>query len=327
MSNENSKLEYETGVTPFLMSALSNSGDNKTFSSQAALFSASQGNGVTVRPNGVLTGGAVTPSAAATNNAIDIATLSCNLAGVITAISAATDTTITRPATNVASVSSITISSAGSIAVIKGTDGASTTFSEARGTSGAPPFIPVGSIEIAQVRVTSSASAAIAATEIFQVVGTHLEKADFPVYTIDNATGSIIFNTALPLIHTASVPKAVYAAYSEPVFVEQSFANDFVATETSHSTSSTQVYGDTVGTTSSSLGQGSFTAILSDGITDGIVSRKNDTLWFRYYQDKYKPAHLLTQGKLGISRTFAASEKAKVSCTISADKASIERAN
>lgn len=327
MSNENSKLEYESGVTPYVMHALTDSGDRKTFDSSALLFSESTGNAPVIRPNGVLTGGAVSVAVSGSNNVVDVAALTLNLNGVEDSVSAGLDTAITRAATDVASVSSITINAAGSIAVIQGTDSADTTIVETRGAAGGPPLIPVDSVEIAQVRTTTNTAGVITAAEIFQTIGTHLEKADFPTYEADNFNAQVVFNSALPANHTGSVAKAVYASYADPIFTEQNFANDFVPAENSHSVSSEQVYGATVGSSSSSLGQGSFTAILKDGITDDIITKKNQTLFFKYTQDKSKAPHILTQGKLGVSRTFGASDNPKVSCTISASVASVERAS
>lgn len=327
MSNENSQVQYESGVTPYAMEALTDSGDRKTFNSNATLFSEAAGNSPDVKADGVLTGGVASVAVSGSDDVIDVAALSCNLAGVKTSVSAGLDTAITRAATDVASVSSITITSLGAIAVVIGVDSADTTIVETRGAAGGPPLIPVGSIEIAQVRTTTNAAGIIASGEIFQTIGTHLEKADFPGFTVNNFGGSVTFDSTLPDIHTGNVAKGVSASYAEPIFLEQRFANDFVPAETSWSVSSEQVYGATVGTSSSSLGQGSFTAILNDGITDGIVGRKNENLWFRFYQDKYKTAHILTQGKLGLGRTFGASDNPKVSCTISSDSESIEQAS
>ena len=125
-------------------------------------------------------------------------------------------------------------------------------------------------------------------------------------------------------IHTGDLPKKVYASYAEPIFSDISLASDFVPAETSHSVSSTQVYGSTLGSSSSSLGQASFTAYLNDGIGDALVSLKNEILWFKFYPDRYKTPYMLTQGKLGISRTFPAGDNVQVSCTISAESASTE---
>jgi len=318
---ENAKLQYEAGQSSVAMSALTNSGDETTFTSAATLWSQRAGYAPVVMPNGVLTGLAV--SVHASNDTVTVAAGTCNLNGVVTSVSAGTGV-ITRPATNVAKVCSITINSSGSIAVVAGTDGGSTTFSETRAAAGGPPLIPTTSIEIAQVRVTASSAAVITAAQIFQVVGTHRERADYPLYDINYDEGSVTFLSALPEIHTGTVPKGVYASYASPIFSDVALASDFVPPETSHSVSSTQVYGTTLGSTSSTLGQGSFTAYLQDGVSDGLVQLKNEILWFKFYPDRYKSPYLLTQGKLGISRTFPAGDTLQAACTISASSAAVE---
>lgn len=318
---ENAKLQYEAGQSSVAMSALTNSGDETTFTSAATLWSQRAGYAPVVMPNGVLTGLAV--SVHASNDTVTVAAGTCNLNGVVTSVSAGTGV-ITRPATNVAKVCSITINSSGAIAVVAGTDGGSTTFSETRAAAGGPPLIPTTSIEIAQVRVTASSAAVITAAQIFQVVGTHRERADYPLYDINYDEGSVTFLSALPEIHTGTVPKGVYASYASPIFSDVALASDFVPPETSHSVSSTQVYGTTLGSTSSTLGQGSFTAYLQDGVSDGLVTLKNEILWFKFYPDRYKTPYLLTQGKLGISRTFPAGDTLQAACTISASSAAVE---
>lgn len=318
---ENAKLQYEAGQSSVAMSALTNSGDETTFTSAATLWSQRAGYAPVVMPNGVLTGLAV--SVHASNDTVTVAAGTCNLNGVVTSVSAGTGV-ITRPATNVAKVCSITINSSGAIAVVAGTDGGSTTFSETRAAAGGPPLIPTTSIEIAQVRVTASSAAVITAAQVFQVVGTHRERADYPLYDINYDEGSVTFLSALPEIHTGTVPKGVYASYASPIFSDVALASDFVPPETSHSVSSTQVYGTTLGSTSSTLGQGSFTAYLQDGVSDGLVTLKNEILWFKFYPDRYKTPYLLTQGKLGISRTFPAGDTLQAACTISASSAAVE---
>lgn len=324
--NENSLLKYESGVVPTAMSTLTDSGDRKNFTSAASLFSESSGNAPDVRPDGLLTGGVVVPAVSGADDAIDIASLTCYLAGVNTSVTASVDESVTRAVTDVAIINSIQITSAGAVAVVPGIDSLDATFNETRGAAGGPPYIVVGSIEIAQVRLTSNVVAPITVAEIFQTIGTHLEKSDFPVFIIDNTTGEVNFDVVLPASHTGDVAKGVFASYAEPVFTEQPFANDFVPADTSFSVSSEQVYGAVVGSAASSLGQGSFTAILNNGITDNIISRKGENLWFQYFQDKNKLPHILTQGKLGLSRTFGASDNPKVSATISASVESVDRA-
>jgi hypothetical protein len=264
------------------------------------------------------TGGAVIPAAAAGNDDVDTAALTCYLAGVLTSVSASTDESITRPASAVSKVNSITVTSVGAIAVVAGTDGSTAAFSETRGAAGGPPYIPVGDIEIAQVRVTSDTAAPITAAQIFTTPNTHQERWDYPIFTLDNAAGEVNFNTALPLIHTGDLPKKVFAEYSEPDFAEAVDAHDYTPPETSHSTSSTQVYGRTVGSSSSTLNQGSFSVIMKDGITDGLAKLKNKTLWFRLFPDRNKLPHRFDQGKLGVSRPYPASGNTVMACTISA---------
>jgi len=318
---ENAKLQYEAGQTATAMSLLTNSGDNIKFTSSSALWSKKAGSAPVVRPNGLLTGGAITVHA--TNDTINVAALTLNLNGVVTSVGAGTPT-ITRPATNVSKVCSVTVNTSGALAVVAGTDGATTAFSETRAAAGGPPLIPVDSVEIGQVRVTTSAAAAITAAQIFQVVGLHVERADFPLYDVTYETGGLTFLDALPLIHTGPTAKRTYASFSAPIFADVALASDFVAPETTHSVTSTQVYGATIGSSASTLGQGSFTAYLSNGISDGLVQLKNADLWFRFYPDRYASSYMLVQGKLGIARTFPAADSIQAACTISASAAGVE---
>ena len=318
---ENAKLQYEAGQNAVAMSALTNSGDETTFTSAATLWSGKSGYAPIVRPNGLLTGGAV--SVHADNDKVTVAALTCNLQGVVTSVAAGTGT-ITRPASDKAKVCSITINSSGAIAVVAGTDSLSSAFSETRAAAGGPPLIPVDSIEIAQVRVTTSAAGAVAASEIYQVVGLHTERADFPLWDVNYDAGSVTFLGALPEIHTGPVPKKVYASYASPIFADVALASDFIPPENTHSVSSTQVYGTTLGATASTLGQGSFTAYLSNGVSDALVQLKDQTLWFKFFPDRYASPYLLCQGKLGVSRTFPAGDSIQAACTISASAPAVE---
>jgi hypothetical protein len=330
---ESAKLQYEAGQNATAMTLLTTT-DATVFRSAASLWSGRSGFAPVVRPNGLLTGGAVVPDVSAVNNVVDVAALTCNLQGVVTSV-AAGEATITRPATAVSKVCSVTITAAGAIAVVAGTDGATTAFSETRAAAGGPPLIPVDSIEIAQVRVTSNTAAVITSAQIYQVVGTHQERADFPLYDINYGPtvvggvetvpgGSITQYAASPLIHTGSVAKRVYASYSSPIFADISLASDFVPPETTQSVSSTQIYGTTLGASSATLTQGSFTAYLQNGITDALVTLKNQLLWFRFYPDRFASPYALTQGLLGVARTFPAADNIQAACTISASRPSVD---
>jgi hypothetical protein len=318
---ENAKLQYEAGQNAVAMSALTNSGDRTSFTSAATLWSRRSGFAPVVRPNGLLTGGAVTTNGS--NNTVSIASLTCNLNGTVTAVAAGT-LVASRPSTAVAKVVSLTVNASGALAAVPGADGASTTFSETRGANGGPPLIPTDSIEIGQVRYTSNTAGVVLSTEIFQVVGLHVERADFPLFDVLPGSGTVRFLDALPAIHTGPVPKAVFASYASPVFADVALASDYVPAETSHSVTSTQVYGTTLGSSSSTLGQGSFTAFLTNGVSDPLVALKNQVLWFRFYPDRYATPYILDQGKLGIARTFPAGDRIQAACTISAEQASTE---
>jgi len=322
---ENAKLDYEGGQTSYAMGALTDSGDHLTFSSSATLWSRRTGYAPVIRPNGILTGGVVIPAVTVANDKVDVSALTCNLAGVVTSVAASVATlTITRPATAVSKVNSITVNSSGAFAVVAGTDGSTTAFSETRAAAGGPPLIPVGSIEVAQVRVISNTAAVITAAQIFQVIGTHRETASYPQYTVNYSEGTITLLAALPLIHTGVVAKAIYASYAAPIFAEIALADAFKAPETTHAVSSTQIYNTTLGSSKATLGQGAFTAYLDDGVTDPLVELKNEYLWFRFYPSRYSSSYLLCQGKLGINRTWPAGDNIQAACTVSATSAALE---
>jgi hypothetical protein len=304
-------IRYEAGQTAYPFEAMADSGDHAVFEASFSPISNAAGAEPVVAPYGLLTGGAITPSG--TNNVVNVAALTASMAGVTGADAmgviavAGTTATITRPATNVSKVCSITVDNTGAVVVVAGTDGAAATFVETRGVAGGPPLIPVGSIEIGQVRVTTSAAAAVEANQIYTVDGLHVERADYPVYSLNYATGEVAFATDLPLIHTGPAPKKVYIRGATPLFAPIPNTSDWVPAESTYSISSTNTYDGPVGSASSSLGQASFSAVLKDGITDAFVSKKGQNIWveFRPDRDKTVPRQL-TQGIIGISRTFPA---------------------
>ena len=317
---ENAKIQYEGGRNSYAMAELTDSGDRTAFSGAAALWSRSSGYAPVIRPNGLLTGGAVTPNA--TNNVVNVAAISANLAGVVISVGAGTLTASRGVSSDTHRITSLTINSSGALAAVAGVDGAA--FSETRGADGGPPFIPVGSIEIAQVRLTSITDAPVTAAEIFNTPNVHQELAAYPSYTVDYRHGSVSFIGALPAVHTGGVGKKVYASYAVPIFADVPYGAAFVPPETSNSTTSVQVYGSTIGSSSSTLNQGSFTAYLEDGITDPLVSVKGQILWFKHYPDRTKSPHILCQGKLGIARQYPADGNIQATCTISAESAASE---
>ncbi len=319
-SAANAKLQYEAGQEYNAMAAMTDSGDHKTFAlSGVNLWSQRSGYEPEIRPDGLATGGAVTPGSS--NNTVSVAALTCYLAGVLTTVGADSEVAISRPSST-HNISSVTINSSGVITVVAGTDG--TSFSATRGAAGGPPLIPVGSIEIAQVRLSSSTSALITAAEIFQIIGTTCERWDYPVWNEDPFNGEITFASALQTSHTGSIAKTVHAQVYEPLFTDLEPVMDFVPPENSHSVSSTQVYGGTVGSSSMSLGQGSFKTFLKDGISESFISLKDESLFFKFFPDRNKTPYLICNGKLGISRSYPAGDNISAACTISATEAAVE---
>lgn len=328
----NAGIYYESGQAQQSFAEMADSGAHTKFTLAAKPWSQAAGYEYVVAPYGLITGGAITPSAG--NDAVDVAALTAMMPGAtgasattgVLSVAADTDISITRGlTTDTHCITSITVVSGGTIAAVAGTDG--TAFTETRGVAGGPPLIPVGSIEIGQVRTASVTAAAVLSTEILQVVGTHQERYDYPVYSEAPVEGSITFAAALPLIHTGGVPKKVYARVATPVFAEIPRAKDWVPAETSNSVASEQYYDSTVGSFSSSLGQASFTASLNDGVTDALLAKKGQNLLFKFAPDKNKAPYQITQGVLGVARTFAVGANPTVAVTVSASQASVDFAS
>ena len=338
-SAANAVVQYEAGQSLVAFHALTPSSDRTRFTSaSAALWSGRSGYAPEINPNGLISGGAVTPAVAAGNDDVDTAALTAYLAGVNTSVAADTDVGITRPATAVAKVCSITVTAAGAIAVVAGTDGATTAFSETRGVAGGPPWIPTTSIEIAQVRVTSDTSAPIAASEIFAVPGTHVERYNYPGFSINNLGDATteqavaIFTTALPAIHsddagTTTAPKKVYGQVYSPQFAEIPIATDFKPPLESRTVGSETYYRTTLGTSSSSVSQGSFTAALDDGITDPLAELDGAILTFKFFPDEDKAPYFLCQGYLSVPPSYPADANITAACTISAAQKAIRKAS
>lgn len=336
-TSSNAKLQFESGQTIHDYAAMTDSGDHKVHTiTGGTVFSGKSGFEPIVRPNGVVSGRNMV-STHASNDTVTIAAFTAYSEGTLRSVSATT-ATITRASTDVAQVHSITMTDAGVIAVVEGEDSASAALSTVRGAAGGPPAIPADSVEIAQVRLTGNTPAVISADEIFQTVGDACERFDYPAWSVNNIGSGLSaetsaqenayveFDSALPMIHgtTATDPadayKKVYIKYYDPTFVDLQRVIDFKPIEQSHSVSSTQVYGNkTVGSSSSSIGQGGFTAMLDDGITDALKAEQDQILTFKFFPDKNKTAYSLTQGKLGIATTYPVSDQNQAACTISAE--------
>jgi hypothetical protein len=329
---ENAKIQIETGQTPNAYAVMTDSGDHKVHTiSGGTVWSGRSGSTPVVRPNGIVSGRNILTTHA-TNDTITIAAFTAYSKGTLYTVGATT-TTITRAGTATkAQVHSVTMASDGSIAVVEGTISASQAFSATRNVAGGPPYIPANDIELGQVRVTTSTAAVVSADEIYQVIGTHTERYDYPLWDPNNLgegdaasvaakkNAFIEFSSALPAIHTAAAYKQVFISYSTPIFTDQQRAMDYTPVENSHTVSSTQYYRGTIGAVSSSIGQGGFTALLDDGTTDAIVSEKDQVLTVKYFPDENKTAYQLSQGKIGLTRSFPVDNQNQATVTVSAEK-------
>jgi hypothetical protein len=322
-------LKYESGQTAYPFEEMTDSGDRTTFSASFAPWSRASSASLVVAPYGVKTGGAITPGSS--NNTVDVAALTVVAPGMTGAdangeVSVAADTvSITRGvSSDTHNITSITVDATGSIVALSGTDG--TAFSETRGADGGPPLIPVGSIEVGQVRTTSVTAAAVETAEIFQVIGQHQESTLQPSYDVDYVNGTITFNEALPAIHTGAVGKKVYVKGSTPIFATVPKASDWVPAESTYSISSTDTYDGAIGSSTAALGQASFNCILQDGVSDNILAVKGQSLWFKYQPDRDQSTpYQLTQGIFGVSRTFPAGGGSKTaSCTVTPESESTD---
>lgn len=324
-------VRYESGQTSFAFEEMTDSGDQLLFSASFAPLSQASGFAPVIAPYGVLTGGAITPNTG-TNDEVNVAAMTLKAPGMtgadadgVVTVSAAAGIAITRAiSTDTHAITSITVDSTGTVTAVAGTDG--TAFSETRGDTGGPPFIPVGSVEIGQVRTTSFTAADVEANEILQVPGLHLERSDYPTYSINYATGEVTFVDALPLIHTGSLPKKVYIEGATPLFAPVPKASDWVPSEATYTINSTDTYDGPVGSSSSSLAQASFNAILQDGITDNFVDLKGQNLWFEFRHDRDQTVvRQLTQGIFGMTRSFpAGGGNVTAACTITPSEATVD---
>lgn len=316
------KLRIEGGVTFFAMAALATVARQFFTHATAGLFSNDDDYTPVVRPDGLINGGKVTPDT--TNDQVDVAAINLWLAGVKTAVAASAAESITRSVLATHRINSITVNSGGAIAVVPATDDAgATSFSETRGAVGGPPYIPVGSVEIRQVRTISATPALILASEILSVPGQHLELYDYPGYevqiseVVDEAISVVKFDSVLPAIHTGDLAKGVFAEVYEPTPIDFELVSEFVPVEESDSLTSVEVYNKVLGTESTSINAGGFDIKLNDGVTDQIIKKKGQRLWFWFYPNRDKEPFLLLNGKLGITRGFPVSDFIQSTCTIS----------
>lgn len=326
-------IQYEAGQDKVDMKEMSQV-DRATFQVSDAPWSNAPGKEPNVKPDGLATGGNITPSD--TTDSVDVEAATCYQEGVKVSVSSAT-LDLGRDGTgDDYQIQSVVIDDTGSYTLVAGSAG--TAFTETRGDAGGPPLIPTGQIEVGQVRVDSASSADIVEDEIYQVVNIHQERYDFPLWTeypakvVDGSlVAQIEFISDLPQIHSADSngfqTKNVWCQVYTPIFANLEPAAEYTPPETSHSQDSTEVYGGAIGSLSTSLNQGSFTVYMQDGVTDHILGVKDTEVWVKFYPHRKRAPYLLAQGALGMSRSFPAGDSIQAECTLSASEAAVEVAS
>ncbi len=320
---ENARLNVEAGQNFVPMEQMVDSGDNTIFTLTGgeAKLSAADNTSILVRLDGLTTGGVISPGVAA--DTINVSSGVYNLGGAPFTAPASVALAVARGGSSHI-IYSITLDADNVYEVIAGTT--STSFVETRGDAGGPPYIPVDTIEVGQVRYSSLTPAVVLDSDIKQVTGQHVERSTAPLFTVENSTGNVTFISALQASHTGDTTRDVWIEYSTPIFSEVADASDFVPPETSDSSTSTQVYGRTVSAVSSTLNQGTFSALLSNGISDLVVQQKGQTLWFEFFPNRFTTTDkIFTQGKLGIARTFPADDLISAACTVTSEEQATEQ--
>jgi hypothetical protein len=313
---------------------MSDAGDAQIFHlSGVDILSKKSGFEPDIRPNGIVSGRNLL-SPGTTVDFVKVAAFTAYSIGAEQTPSA-TNVTATRATTaTYAKIISVTMGTDGAIDKVVGTEGAA--FVETRNAAGGPPYIPVDDVEIGQIRVLGGTTETITVDHLKQVVGTHTERFDYPNWNI-NAVGDgelaetvnqknahIKMDAALPGAHEAGAAKRIYTKFYEPVFSELTRTLDFAAAEEAHTVTSQEFYRGTIGSVSSALGQGSFTALLNDGITDAVIAEKNQVITVKYFSDENKSAFSLTQGKIGLERSYPYDNQIQADVTISPETQTAE---
>lgn len=327
--SDRAQIEMELGTpTSFSKAELTNpSGDNQTFQFANSPLSQQGAFPTVVMPQGVKSG--LTCTTTGVNDEVKTsAGVVVNPSGASAdadtgeiTVAADTSITLTRALATDVCINSIVVDGTGAVSAVKGTDGSA--FNTARNSAGGPPYIPVGSVEVAQVKLSGSTAGPVLDSEISQTPGVSQEGYKDILWTIDIATGTVTFSAALPLIHTAGVAKEIYGRNSVPIFSTLGRVTDYSPAETNYSSSSTAIYDGTVVGQSSSLSQSTFTAYLDDGLTDPLLAARGDSRWIRFKQNKDLAPYELTNGTVGVTRSFPPDGEVEASVQLLAADASI----
>jgi hypothetical protein len=236
------------GGTLISWTALTDDGTHRKFSSAAGQYPWKDNPQPQMRIDGVRNGCNVVPDPAGADNLVAYTDGNLFLAGAPVGVTGALSTEATRPAVagNVV-INAATIDSTGAFAWVAGIEG---TAGGARGATGGPPYVPAGSILLAEVTLTTDADAPIAAAEIDTSC---VERADIPGWTPNHYSGYITTQLPLEAIHTSDLPRSIYGQWRTTqlaeVFDLQSWDLD-----TKHDTAETNGFGDHMKTAVQTIG-------------------------------------------------------------------------
>jgi len=338
---ENQLLQYEAGQDYFPMEKMT-SADNQVFTASATIYSKFIDRKEEIdyspklRPNGIITGGKVVAAVSGSNDVVDAAKATVYLDGEKTSVIAANDITITRASNGTHRINSLTITNLGVYAMIAGADsvGASA-YSTSRGVDGGPPWIPTGSIEVAQIFTSTTTPAVITDIRAVPNVSKELSNKPVPLIFTMGETGEdtafVKFDSALPDIHSddngvTTFTKEVWIEVYEPSFADVTYASEFVPPVYSYTTASSTYYNQkSRGSTSASLGQGSFTVGHDNNITDPLVGLQGSNLTFKYFANRFELPFILCQGVLGVAPSNPAGGEFTAACTISAELPAVNK--
>jgi len=320
----NAAIQYESAQTLVAFKAMTDSGDHTVFTTDSdKIWSGRSGYTVQVRPDGIVSGANIL-SAGSNANEVDSIAFTAWLSSVLKEVTA-TSTTITRATTQTHVINSIILTGT-TVSAVKGTEG--TAFSTTRAAAGGPPYIPVGSIEIGQVKTSAQASAVLTSSEIFQTPGTHQERADYPLYHRPNniglgilapvtakANAHIQFKTALQACHTGATIRPVYIQYYNPTFTTLE-GDGFTPADEATSQSSAQQFGQIVGYGGTRINQSTFRSELQNGVTDALIALDGQDLVFKFFPNVSAAPFMLTYGTLRFAVSFPRMAPLTMACSV-----------
>ena len=208
-SGINFLLKVESGFTVKAYEAMTDTGNHQLFSSTGTRFSLCEKDEnvvdrrPVVTPDGVRNGCYVSPAASGAANAFDLSPGTLLIGGALVNIAGSSGVTVSRPASGNYRFVSITLTAVGGLSVANGADGS--VVCATRGAAGGPPWVAVGSIELATI-ILSSTSGPLNDTDILFTP----EYSHCPEYTLLPYTAQVRFAAPLAAIHTGTLPRSVW---------------------------------------------------------------------------------------------------------------------